>query len=50
MLEQAIDLCLQSDSEGNSDIDSERQELSTDEVQELDEQLTKESDSEREIR
>ena len=49
-LEQAIDLCLQSDSEGNSDIDSETQGLSTDEEQELDEQLTKESESDGEIR
>ena len=53
-LEQAIDLCLQSDSKGNSDIDSdidsETRGLTTDEEQELDEQLTKKSESEREIK
>ena len=49
-LDQAVELCLQSDNEGYSDIDSATQGLSTVEEEELDEQLTRDSESEDEIR
>lgn len=49
-LDQAVELCLQRDNEGYSDIDSETQGLSSSEEEELDEQLTRDSESEDEMR